>query len=143
MQNYVQLFRMMYNRGMTESNGEPARGALNILIAEHMRRYELKDAGQFAEKAGLSRSTVYGVIRGQVGPDTYPSLVTLIRLAEVLDRPTHELLYLLAPDAPGSPTRPTDTRREEARARLRALSASLPDSESFLAQRLGEFGESN
>ena len=133
----------MYNRGMTEPKGEPARGALNVLITEHMRRHEIKDAGQFAEKAGLSRSTVYGVIRGQVGPDTYPSLVTLIRLAEVLDRPTHELLYLLVPDAPGAPTRPTDARREEARARLRALSASLPDSETFLAQRPGEFGEAN
>lgn len=107
----------------------------------------MKTVKELADALGLQRSTIYDLVRDarpEVGEArrTYPSLPTLIALARALNKPTHELLYLAVPDAPGAPERPSpDDVRREARDRLRSLSADLPDTETFLRERRAEHGE--
>lgn len=120
---------------------------LNDLLVRYMRERGIRSVKDLADQLGLQRSTLYDLVR-DARPEagaarrTYPSVPTLITLARALDKPTHELLYLAVPDAPGAPERrsPDDVRRA-ARDRLRSLSADLPDTETFLRERRAEHGE--
>jgi len=107
-------------------------GAFNGLIAEYMRNHNFVTVKEFAEHIGLSRSTIYDLIRSK---ETLPSLSTLILLARALDRPTHELLYLAAPDAPGAPDAPMISAKTAALARLKRVGQGLPDVDTFLRER--------
>ncbi|GBF05882.1 SOS repair repressor, lexA2 [Deinococcus aerius] len=81
------------------------RGPINGLIAEQMRRKGIVNLRDFADYADVSRATVYDLVRGRStvnGAWMKPSLDTLTKLATALERPTHELLYLIDPDAPGA-----------------------------------------
>lgn len=84
-----------------------ARGPLNGLIAARMRQLGLSTVKEFADYAGVGRTSLHDLVRGRTTPSgtwTKPSLDTLSRLAAALDKPTHELLYLIDPDAPGAGT---------------------------------------
>ena len=70
-----------------------------------MRKHGIGNVRDFADYAGVSRAAVYDLIRGRStinGTWMRPSLETLLKLAGALNIPTHELLYLLEPDAPGA-----------------------------------------
>ena len=83
-----------------------ARGPLNRLIGRRMRELGIKNIEEFARHAGVSRSNLYELIRGRSpsAPSAWktPSLDTLIPLAKALDKPLHEIIYIVVPDAPGA-----------------------------------------
>lgn len=81
------------------------RGPINGLITDRMRALGLRNVREFADYAGISRTSIHELLRGRStinGVWMKPSLDTLTRLAKALDRPTHELLYLIEPEAPGA-----------------------------------------
>lgn len=81
------------------------RGPINGLIVEAMLRRKISNLRDFADYADISRATVYDLVRGRstvTGSWMKPSLDTLTKMAVALDKPTHELLYLIDPDAPGA-----------------------------------------
>lgn len=70
-----------------------------------MRQLGLSTVKDFADFAGIGRTSLHELVRGRTttsGTWTKPSLDTLVKLAAALNRPTHELLYLISPDAPGA-----------------------------------------
>lgn len=88
------------------------RGPLNGLIADYMSKNNLKNVREFADDVGIGRSTVYDLVRGRstsTGVWMKPSLDTIIKLATILNKPTHEILYLLEPSAPGATEAPPST----------------------------------
>jgi repressor LexA len=94
----------MTTRGKETKIAE-VRGPINGLIVETMRRHSIANVRDFADHAGISRATVYDLVRGRStigGAWMKPSLETLVKLAVAVERPTHELLYLLEPEAPGA-----------------------------------------
>lgn len=79
---------------------------MNSLIARAMRRDGINEVTAWADLHGIPRSTFYALVRGRTnreGKLMLPSIDTLVTLAKALAVPTHELLYLLVPDAPGAP----------------------------------------
>jgi repressor LexA len=83
----------------------PPNGPLNDLILEGMKALDTSSIGEFADRAGIGRATMYNLVQGRVsanGTPVKPSIDTLVKLADALHRPTHELLYILEPDARGS-----------------------------------------
>lgn len=81
------------------------RGPLNNLIAARMQALGLPTVKQFADYAEVGRTSIYELVRGRTTTNrawTNPSIDTLIKLAVALDVPTHELLYLIDPSAPGA-----------------------------------------
>ena len=81
------------------------RGPLNGLIAERMRQLGIDTIREFADYAEVSRSSFYDLVRGRTTPSgawIKPSLDTLAKLAIALNRPVHELLYMVDPEAPGA-----------------------------------------
>lgn len=106
---------------------------LSPLIVEYMRQHSLKTMSAFADHSGISRTKVYELLRPT--QEFNPSVQTLLSLARTLGKPTHELLYLLVPDAPGAPQTPPVSPRQAAQDRLRALGAGLPGVDDFLRQR--------
>lgn len=81
------------------------RGPLNGLIAERMRQLGLSTVREFADYAGVGRTSIHDLVRGRTtasGTWTKPSLDTVCKLAIALDKPTHELIYLIDPEAPGA-----------------------------------------
>jgi SOS-response transcriptional repressor LexA len=80
------------------------RGPFNALVAERMRQLGLRSVVQFAEYAGLSDTAMYEMLSGRVvnGTLIMPKWQSITKLAAALAKPTHELLYLLDPDAPGA-----------------------------------------
>lgn len=121
------------------------KGPLNPLITEYMHAHGIQTVKDLADRLGIQRTALYELLRERptTGDDaSYPSVRTLIQLARGLGRPTHELLYAFAPDAPGAPDTPlTEDPRESARARLRARAEGLPDTDTFLQQRRASHGE--
>ncbi|WP_167764543.1 helix-turn-helix domain-containing protein [Thermus tengchongensis] len=74
-----------------------------------MREMGVESLEEFARRIGMSRGTLYYLVRGRqtkAGTWVKPSIDTIVALARALDVPTHELLYRLEPDAPGSELRP-------------------------------------
>lgn len=59
------------------------------------------DGPRFAEHAGVGYGELFALLRE--GPGLNPALGTVARLAKALERPTHEVVYLLMPGAPGAP----------------------------------------
>ncbi|MBB5363053.1 LexA family protein [Deinococcus humi] len=94
----------MTRRGAKNKAAE-MRGPINGLIVEYMRKHNVENVREFADIVGIGRTTIYDLVRGRStinGAWMKPSLDTLVRLATVLERPTHELLYLIDPEAPGA-----------------------------------------
>lgn len=86
---------------------QEARSRLAELIRSKMKTEGLDSISEFADKHGIGRSTLYELVRGRTrtrGAWVHPSLTTAIALAKALDRPLHEIIYLLEPDAPGAET---------------------------------------
>lgn len=89
----------------TRKELQEARGPLNALIVRAMRRDGIREITKWADHHGIGRTTLYSVLRGRETASrkwVKPSVDTLIRLAAALDVPLHELIYLVAPDAPGA-----------------------------------------
>lgn len=83
---------------------ERLEGVFNADVSEVMRRRGFTTLDQFADFAGIGRTTMYNLVIGRrtnAGELMKPSLDTLILLAEALNIPVHTLIYRLAPDAPG------------------------------------------
>lgn len=81
------------------------RGPLNGLIADRMRYLGFETVKDFADHAGISRTSLHELIRGRAttsGAWTKPSIDTLAKLAIALNRPLHELIYIIAPEALGA-----------------------------------------
>ncbi|WP_162393890.1 S24 family peptidase [Deinococcus kurensis] len=80
------------------------RGPLNALVAKRMRELNLPNVVSFAEHAGLSDTAMYEILNGRVvkGVLIMPKWQSITKLAKALAVPTHELLYLLDPEAPGA-----------------------------------------
>ena len=79
-------------------------GPLNDLILARMKAISISSLAEFADHAGIGRATLYNLVQGRVsanGTSVKPGLDTLVRLAEALNVPAHELLYRLEPDARG------------------------------------------
>ena len=94
-------------RTSTATTAALSRGPLNALIATRMRQLGLSTVKEFAEYAGVGRTSLHDLVRGRAKDDgawTKPSFDTLTKLAAALNKPTHELVYLIDPDAPGGPT---------------------------------------
>lgn len=91
-------------KGVTKSDIRRQRGPLNSLVAERMRQLGIQNVVGFAEYAGISDSAMYDLLNGRVvnGQLIMPKWQILTKLAVALDKPTHELLYLIDPDAPGA-----------------------------------------
>jgi repressor LexA len=92
------------NKGRPRKN-PVYNGPFNRLIADTMRHQGIERLEDFADKWGIGRSTIYDLVRGRVsvhGGWSKPSVETLVKLAAALNLPTHELLYLLEPEAPGA-----------------------------------------
>lgn len=94
---------------MTRTKGKEEiqnlRGPLNALIVRSMRRDGIKEVTKWADHWGIGRSTMYNLLRGRetsTGGWVTPSVETLIKLARAFGVPTHELLYMIEPDAPGA-----------------------------------------
>ncbi len=81
------------------------RGPLNGLIAERMRKLRLNSVKDFAEYAGVGRTSIHDLVRGRStanGTWTKPSLETLTKLASALEKPAHELMYMIDPEIYGA-----------------------------------------
>lgn len=94
-------------RTSTATTAALSRGPLNALIATRMRQLGLSTVKEFAEYAGVGRTSLHDLVRGRAKDDgawTKPSFDTLTKLAAALNKPTHELVYLIDPDAPGAGT---------------------------------------
>ena len=81
------------------------RGPINGLIADRMIQLGHQNVREFADYAGIGRTSLHDLLRGRSrtnGSWVKPSLDTLTKLATALQRPTHELLYLIEPEAPGA-----------------------------------------
>lgn len=76
-------------------------GALNDRIAGHMQDQGIENLRDFATIAGIPLSAMNDLVQGH----KTPAVKTLVALARALECPTHTLLYLLVPDAPGAPKR--------------------------------------
>lgn len=80
------------------------RGPLASLVADRMRELGLKNVSEFATYAEISESNMYAILNGRIdsGVPIVPKWQTMVALAKALERPTHELLYILDPEAPGA-----------------------------------------
>ncbi|MFD3006292.1 helix-turn-helix domain-containing protein [Thermus tengchongensis] len=80
-------------------------GPFTDLILQKMREMGVDSLEEFSRRTGISRGTLYYLVRGRqtkAGTWVKPSVDTLVALAKALDVPAHELLYRLEPEAPGS-----------------------------------------
>ena len=99
--------RAMSDRGTPKVSRESIRrqrGPIMNLVAKRMQQLGLKNVGEFAEYAGISESAMYGLLNGRIegGAPINPRWQTIVALAKALDKPAHELLYILDPEAPGA-----------------------------------------
>lgn len=81
------------------------RGPFNKLIAQAMRRDGIGEVTKWADHWKIGRTTIYTLLRGRetkTGGWVKPSIDTLVTLSHALRVPTHELLYMLEPEAPGA-----------------------------------------
>ncbi len=60
---------------------------------------------EFAKYVGVTHPTIHQMVMGRLtvsGSWVKPSIETLVKLAVALDKPLHELVYRLEPEAPGA-----------------------------------------
>ncbi|MDX2008252.1 MAG: LexA family transcriptional regulator [Meiothermus sp.] len=80
-------------------------GPFNDWIYEAMQLQGIESLEEFSRRSGISRGTIYHLVRGRVSPKgtwVKPSIDTLVALAIFLNRPIQELIFRLEPNAPGS-----------------------------------------
>ena len=92
------------NQRITKQTIRRQRGALSSLVGERMQQLGHRNVGEFAKYAGISESGIYSILNGRIedGTPIVPKWQTMVALARALERPTHELLYILDPSAPGA-----------------------------------------
>lgn len=81
-------------------------GPFNRLIAERMRELGLSSLEDFAAYAEIGYTTLYNLVLGRVstsGAIVRPSVETLARLSQGLQKPLGELIYIAAPEGYGKP----------------------------------------
>jgi repressor LexA len=81
------------------------KGPFNELITKRMQELDFDSLDQFAEYADINRTSIYQLVRGRLTPNgnwVKPSIEMLMKLAVAFNVPTHQLVYLLEPDAPGA-----------------------------------------
>ncbi|ULH17949.1 helix-turn-helix domain-containing protein (plasmid) [Deinococcus sp. KNUC1210] len=119
---------------------EAVQSRLMPLLNEYMQQHGIRTVRDTALSLGISRTALHELLRDPLEgkPRSTPSVETLILLARAFQRPTHELLYLLVPDAPGAPA---TEERQSARERLRAMSTALPSTDDFLSTRQNQHGD--
>lgn len=81
------------------------QGPFNQQIMDYIRKTGMDGLNEFADKFGIGRTTMYDlVLKGSTrgGKPYRPSIEILLKLAEALEIPVHELLYQLEPDAFGA-----------------------------------------
>lgn len=87
----------------SNSDASQMRGPLNGLIAKRMKQLGMATVKEFADRFGIGRSTIYDLVRGRSdGSISNPSLETISRLADALELPAHEILYLVSPQTRGA-----------------------------------------
>src|SRR5690625_3352740 len=89
----------------TRSEVQMKRARLKELIELRMQQLGIDSYQDFADHFGIGRSTLYELLRGRTrtrGALVLPRAETMIALARALDKPLHEVLYDLLPDAPGA-----------------------------------------
>lgn len=102
---YVKEGRPKMTKSKEKKDIQHLRGPLNAFIVRSMRRDGIKEVTKWADHWKIGRSTMYNLLRGRetsTGGWVTPSVETLIKLAKAFDMPTHELLYIIEPDAPGA-----------------------------------------
>lgn len=81
------------------------RGPFNALIVQSMRREGIKEITKWADHFSIGRTTLYNLMNGRetiTGGWVTPSIETLVKLAKAFQKPLHELVYMVEPDAPGA-----------------------------------------
>jgi repressor LexA len=81
------------------------REPLEKLVKSRMKELGLRNYEEFADEFGIGRSTLYDIFRGRVsetGAYFKPRAETLLRFADALETPLHELIYYFFPDAFGA-----------------------------------------
>lgn len=84
-----------------------ARAQLAELIEDKMEELRIGSYKDFADDFGIGRSTLYDIVRGRTksrGAWVVPNLPTLLKLSIALEKPLHEIIYLVEPEAPGADT---------------------------------------
>lgn len=84
---------------------EELPGPFNKLIGQRMRELGMERLEQFAAYSELGDTTLYNLVLGRVSPSgslVKPSFDTLLRLSIALSVPLADLVYMLAPEAPGA-----------------------------------------
>jgi repressor LexA len=84
---------------------QKTREPLEKLVKNRMKELNLKNYDEFADHFGIGRSTLYDIFRGRVsetGVYFKPRAETLLRFADALETPLHEIIYYFFPDAFGS-----------------------------------------
>lgn len=92
-------------RRISRTQVQEARSRLADLIDKKMRSEGIASYQDFADRYGIGRSTLYEIVRGRSrtrGAWVRPRLETMLELARALERPLHEIIYLVEPDAPGA-----------------------------------------
>lgn len=90
---------------MPKADFRELRTPLNDLVFLRMRELRIETLKDLAERSGIGRQTLYDALRGRAPSHKNwgrPGLDTLIGLAKALKVPTHQLLYLVEPNAPGA-----------------------------------------
>lgn len=103
MMQYTPL--MKQKEVVSRTDVQEARARLARLITDRMRDENLDSLTEFADRFNIGRSTIYEIVRGRTrtrGAWVKPTLDTTIALANALERPLHEIIYLLEPNAPGA-----------------------------------------
>jgi repressor LexA len=88
------------------------RDPFHALIVQSMRRHGFREITKWADHFRIGRTTLYNLLHGrETGSGTWvtPSLETLVKLARAFDKPLHELVYMVQPDAPGAELKSTGT----------------------------------
>lgn len=81
------------------------RGPFHALIVQSMRRHGFSEITKWADHFKIGRTTLYNLLHGRetdAGTWVTPSLETLVKLSKAFDKPLHELVYMIQPDAPGA-----------------------------------------
>ncbi|WP_291423266.1 S24 family peptidase [Deinococcus sp.] len=86
------------------SKSKVRRGPLHAMVAKKIAELGLSNVVEFAAYAGLSDTVMYDMLNGRVvkGVAIMPKWQSITKLAAALGKPTHEIMYLFDPEAPGA-----------------------------------------
>ena len=109
---------------------QTARAKLNKLVEDKMRELELQNLQEFADYFQIGRSTLYELLRGRSlsrGAWVRPRLDTVLALADALETPVHEIVYLIEPNARGAEMPPQSIALRRVEVRIAGWSSSITE----------------